>query len=487
MEKARAAGQSEFTDPNNPTGPKIKVENFREALPPLTDPNAIAREAAIRAARESNQSFYIDPVSGRTPVPPVIRDRVSTDPLAGERARLIAAARASNQATYVDPVTKQAVPVPPVRNREVVERTVMVQSPTQQRRIADAKGRGEDYYRQWLATERERLRAEASQIGESGYLDPETNQWVSLTRNRGSEFDTTMITAADIDPMTGQQIVHRPGEVVQGIQPMLRGEIHHTARKAGDDLDIIATPEGEDIEERLRKGKGKPDDTMLATNDFSQGNQLGRASVEGDPQMIVPSEGGQAQLRPDQLDAQGQLADGQPGQPQQIDPQTGLPIDPRTGLPIDPRTGLPFNPQTGQYFDPRTGQPIHPNQAYQMGLQAGGGMLLNEQQRARQQGQQPGQSQQGQPGQPQPGQPGQLGQFTQQGQGADDKTVFVPDHGLTPDISNLKGPDKKKLRGILGDAFGRMNEEGEEKEEDEDEEGKDKQGPDPNDPPPWAR
>lgn len=394
---------------------------------------------------------------------------------------------------YADPVYG-TVPVPPLRNREVVERTVMVQSPVQQQRIKDAKGRGEEYYQQWLAKERKRLHDEANVLGDSGYEDPADGRWVSLKRNRGgSEFDTAMITASDIDPMTGQQIVHRPGEVVQGIQPMLRGEVSRSARKAGDDLDIIATPEGEDIEERLRKQKGKPDDTMLATNDFSQPNQFGRASVEGDPQMIVPAEGtgqpGQAQLRPDQLDAEGRMAEGQPGQPQQIDPQTGLPIDPKTGLPIDPRNNLPFNPQTGQYFDPRTGLPIQPNQAYQMGLQAGGGMLLNEQDRARQQqGQLPGQQGQ-QPGQPQPGKP-QPGQYGQPGQPADDKTVFVPDHGLTPDISNIKGPDKKKLRNILGDAFGKMNEEDDEEKKDEDEEGKDKdkdQGPDPNNPPPWAQ
>ncbi|QQR57931.1 MAG: hypothetical protein IPG59_00110 [Candidatus Melainabacteria bacterium] len=391
MEEARKAGLKEFPNPDNPTGPKLKVETFRDALPPTSDPVAIERAARIEAARLANASTYIDPVTNQ-PVSTPPRERVAgEDPaIAQQRIQLIAAARAANQATYVDPVTKQPVPVPPVRNREIVERTVMAQSPAQQSRITTAKSRGEDYYREWIAKERERLRAEARQIGESGYLDPETNQWVALNRNRGGgEFDTAMITAADIDPMTGQPIVHRPGEVVQGIQPMLRGEISRSARKAGDDLDIIATPEGEDIEERLRKQKGKPDDTMLTTNDFSQPNQFGRASVEGDPQMIVPAEGvaqpDQAQLRPDQLDAEGRMADGQPGQPQQIDPQTGLPIDPKTGLPIDPRNNLPFNPQTGQYFDPRTGLPIHPNQAYQMGLQAGGGMLLSEQDRARQQ------------------------------------------------------------------------------------------------------
>ncbi len=494
MDAARAKGESQYWDPIDKK--MTTVENFRDALPPgITDPVAIERALRIEAAQNAGLATYIDPDPARGEIATPKRERDSgMDAAIAEQRRLaIAAARGASATMYADPVYG-TVPVPPLRNREVVERTVMVQSPVQQQRIKDAKGRGEEYYQQWLAKERKRLHDEANVLGDSGYEDPADGRWVSLKRNRGgSEFDTAMITASDIDPMTGQQIVHRPGEVVQGIQPMLRGEVSRSARKAGDDLDIIATPEGEDIEERLRKQKGKPDDTMLATNDFSQPNQFGRASVEGDPQMIVPAEGtgqpGQAQLRPDQLDAEGRMAEGQPGQPQQIDPQTGLPIDPKTGLPIDPRNNLPFNPQTGQYFDPRTGLPIQPNQAYQMGLQAGGGMLLNEQDRARQQqGQLPGQQGQ-QPGQPQPGKP-QPGQYGQPGQPADDKTVFVPDHGLTPDISNIKGPDKKKLRNILGDAFGKMNEEDDEEKKDEDEEGKEKdkdQGPDPNNPPPWAQ
>jgi len=498
MDAARAAGQTEFKDPKNPSE-TLKVLNFRDALPPGSDPASIERAARIAAAQNADAPFYKDPVSGadiRTPKRE--RDAGVDAALAAQRAALINAARLAKAEYYQDPVNGR-VPVPPVRNREVVERTVMVQSPAQQRRVADAKAQGDQQYQEWLTKERKRLLDEANGLGDSGYEDPADGRWVAIRRNRGGEGDATMITA-DINPITGQQIVHRPGEVVQGMTPMLRGEVRKD-RKAGEGLDIIATPEGEDIEERLRKGKDKPDDTMLATNDFSQGNQLGRASVEGDPQMIVPSEGGPAQLRPDQLDAEGRMADDQtglPGQPQQIDPQTGLPIDPKTGLPIDPRNGLPFNPQTGQYYDPRTGQPIHPNQAYQMGLQAGGGMLLSDQDRARQQqGQQPGlhPGQPGQPGQPQPGQPGQPGQQQpgqpgQYGQGADDKTVFVPDHGLTPDASIIKGPDKKKLRNILGDAFGKLNEEDEEEKEDDDEEGKDKgqnQSPDPNNPPPWAR
>lgn len=532
-----AAGQSARSVERRDT-PKVAAT----ATAPASGGVAIRNVQTYRTAQEAQRGIaQLDqPALANAPT----RAREALPPTAGNRREeAIARARLVPGATTYE-LDGVSHPLPPVvRHRDgTMERD------------------GRPVSQEELNAMMEQLRQKAIAENQQHYHHPVTGEMISVSRSR-SAYDPHHVpgTVASIDPVTGRPrttaaddvpgtvvrpvrrdrgipgegdptVIHTAdasGRPIQPGQPILRGEVRHS-RQAGDELNVIATPE-DDIENRLgRPGKEKPDDTMLATNDFSRGpTNLGRAGLEDDPQMIVPAESdydpmdpnqqalkGQletnmvqgddpSKLRQDQEGLQGNLAESEPG----LESQLGMFGQP--GQPGQP--GIP-----GQMIDPITGLPI--NQSYEAGLNMGGGMLLSENDPRKQQQDhgltpelqghlqrpQPGQTGYppagypptggGQQGQQQGQDPklarqeGQMpGQFGQPPEG-EDKTVFVPDHGLTPDLGNIKGPDKKKLRNILGDAFGRMNEESEDEEEEkDDDEEKDQPDPNPNEPPPWAR